>query len=77
MRPFIPHQTIIRSFFWPYSAEDIAWFLSRLYHQPLTAARIKDMWIEESAFNPMLQVDRPVNGFPPSDEVKLKEKLAA
>lgn len=77
MRPSIPHRVVVRSFFWPYSAEDIAWFLARMFRQPMSAARLKDIWIEESMGNPLLRRDRPQGGFAQNDETRLLERLAA
>lgn len=72
----IPHNVIIRSFFWPYSAEFIAAGLRAMFHQPMTAARLEDLWIEESAWNPFLRMDRPKDGFKQTEEIKFWEKLA-
>jgi hypothetical protein len=51
--------------------------LTKLYGTKITAAKIKDYWIEESAFNPLLQVDRPARGLPQNEETRLTERLAA
>lgn len=73
----IPHRLVIQSFFWPFTAEHIAFCFSRFYGRRVTAAQIMDIWIEESTWNPMLQQNRPKNGFPQNEETKLMERLAA
>jgi hypothetical protein len=76
-RPSLDHKTIIRSFFWHFSAEELATGFRMMFHTPITAARLKDIWIEESAWNPFLQMDRPANGFKQTEEIKFWETLAA
>lgn len=60
----IPHHIKIEAFFWKGTPKDIAASLAHFYRQTsFTGAHLIDAWMEESALNPLLREQRPLNGF--------------
>jgi hypothetical protein len=78
----VPQSTVIRSFFWPQSAEHVAHYL-RSCGFIISPASLRDRWTEEMAWNTVMRQfaeqygDRPVGGYSPSDALSLAENLAA
>lgn len=77
MSKTIPNSVVLKSYFWAYSAVDIACGLSFYYRSHISAQQVKDAWAVEARSNPLLNQARPENGFPSSDKTKIAELLVA
>jgi hypothetical protein len=73
----IPHAIVVKSYFWPYSAVDIACCLTYFYGARITTQQVKDIWAGEARENPLLNQARPEGGFPATEKFKLAERLVA
>jgi|GEM_PF-7077412 len=73
----IPHSIKIEAYFWAGTPLMIAAVLSHFYGQTFTAEQLNDAWLEEAAWNPLLQEDRPLFGFDQDDRASLARRLVA
>ncbi len=79
MSPPVPREAVIRSFFWPFSAEDIVFYFRSCGCAPMTAADLRARWAELRETNTPMRVagERPVGGFPDCDRMRVAECVAA
>lgn len=75
----VPQRAIAKSYFWPFSAEEIVLYWRSCGYRLMSATELRDRWAEEFLLNPMMQEvgERPTQGFKQTDKVKLAEKMAA
>lgn len=75
----VPQSAIIKSYFWPHSAEEIVLYFKSCGYRQMTPTELRERWDEELAWNPVMQGvgERPVGGFEQTDKIKLAEQVAA
>jgi len=74
----VPQRLIVKSYFWPHSAEEVVLHFKRCGYRLMAAAELRDRWMEEALLNPVMRSvgDRPLEGFKQTDKIKLAEGLA-
>lgn len=79
MLPPVPREAVIRSFFWPFSAEEIVLYFRSCGCAPMSASELRAQWVRLRETNMPMQFagDRPIEGFQPSDRLRVAECIAA